>query len=459
MLTTTFASLLFLTAPAAPVTPVSAVAPAAIAVQGKTDKQALRKELHEREAVLDKTDADGWFSLALWADRNGLELDAKRLFGKVIRADPNHANARKRLGYVKYDGKWVKKSQVAALEEKKRAAEYKAKGYVQHDGEWIKKSELAYFKRGYVRREGQWIRVADHKQYKADKVPHPASGVWIAKADLDKAKQNLFPVEGKWLSTKEANEVHGSWLSPWVLRGKDVQIVTTYPFEKAEQIMLEADTAVAKIRGVIFDPVLPLPKRIMLFVFGNQEDYRQFGVDSSTTGFSSYGAFFADNHPNRPTAVYYGQKDWGAYYLRHGVGLAISHQLLNSDKINGTSWIHTAVGSYLERFATPKTATWFSKKFMGRGGLQDLDKFWDRFQISPDLSTDAVERNIYQAGFLLLYAIKAGDHKVQKAWNEIREAIESKPRRQPRALKSFEKALTRSEQKIRNYLEKTASQG
>ena len=68
--------------------------------------------------------ADDHWKLAHWCEENGLEAEAKAHLTIVTRIDPNHAAARKRLGYKKQGGRWVTDAQLA---EEKADAELQKK--------------------------------------------------------------------------------------------------------------------------------------------------------------------------------------------------------------------------------------------------------------------------------------------------------------------------------------------
>lgn len=52
-------------------------------------------------------DADGHFELGIWCKENTLRKEAKAEFKAAVKADPDHAGARKELGYVYYEGEWL----------------------------------------------------------------------------------------------------------------------------------------------------------------------------------------------------------------------------------------------------------------------------------------------------------------------------------------------------------------
>ena len=91
------------------------VAPDAVARTVRTDPAttALLAEYDLRRSKTPYT-ADAQWSLAQWADDQGLKDQAKAHFTAVTRLDPAREIAWKRLGYKKHDGRWTTDAQIAA---------------------------------------------------------------------------------------------------------------------------------------------------------------------------------------------------------------------------------------------------------------------------------------------------------------------------------------------------------
>ena len=434
---------------------------APVSAQSKVE---LKKQLETRRAKIDKADGKKLYALALWAERKGLKFESKRLLREVLKADTDHEAAREALGYVKHDKKWVKADEVAKLEkrakanaERARIAELKKKGYVKHGDSWIKKSDLAWAELGLVRHEGKWMRRDDAAALAKGKVKHPRTGVWIKEADADKAKQGLFPVGDDWVPVAKANSAHSDWEAPWVLRSDNVELQTIYPLEKAEQVLNEAETAVSYARGLLFDPLMPLPERVRIRIFDTAAQYREFGANTDDTGFSSYGAFNAYRAEPTLIACHYGQKDWGPYFLKHAVGMGVASQLLkgktDKDSLGPTHWLFTGFGSYVERWSNSRSASHFGKQYLQKGGIRGLKSFPSSFKISADMSAADLEWNVYQAGIIISFLAKAPDAKTKKAWDKVRSAIQSR-KGIAKAVKGFEKRLPKIEKQLKAHLAK-----
>jgi len=161
-------------------------------------------EYEDRAAKLGPQDVEGWKSLARWASKEGYPGQARQACNKVLAIAPNDADARKALGFVSLDGKWV------TLEES-----YRAKGYVKFDGEWMTPSEA---------QAGQAALAADRAQRDADYRANAAANAAVqeqaraekaeerARYDKEKAEQLNPPVYwGGW----------GYGASSWPTQGTD----------------------------------------------------------------------------------------------------------------------------------------------------------------------------------------------------------------------------------------------
>lgn len=86
----------------------------------------------ERLAKIDAKDVAAQVGMADWCKEQGLRDLEKRHLRAVIDLQPDHEAARARLGFVRYDGRWL------TLEEY-----YAARGFVKVGSEWISKDEIA----------------------------------------------------------------------------------------------------------------------------------------------------------------------------------------------------------------------------------------------------------------------------------------------------------------------------
>jgi hypothetical protein len=98
--------------------------------------ESLRDAFEHKRADLVPGDPEPRYVLAQWCKENGLAGEARALLEEVIRLDPDHAQARRDLGYVRDGGQWV-------LEEELR----RRLGFEKVDGRWVPAADARRQKR------------------------------------------------------------------------------------------------------------------------------------------------------------------------------------------------------------------------------------------------------------------------------------------------------------------------
>ena len=95
-------------------------------VQGRSALEAF----YERSAALDAGDARGWAELARWAEDHDLSTAAREAWGRVIALEPGNREANQALGRLYVDGEWM-----AEADARRR------QGYVPWEGGWVTPAE------------------------------------------------------------------------------------------------------------------------------------------------------------------------------------------------------------------------------------------------------------------------------------------------------------------------------
>lgn len=90
-------------------------------------------------------DAAALVVLGDWCRDNGLGVEAKRHWSKAVEIDADQADARKRLGFIRYEGRWLTEDDY-----------YKARGFVKVGGEWISADESR--RRDVAKRDAEALR-------------------------------------------------------------------------------------------------------------------------------------------------------------------------------------------------------------------------------------------------------------------------------------------------------------
>jgi tetratricopeptide (TPR) repeat protein len=86
---------------------------------------------YERIAPRVKDNVEDQWKLAKWCRQQGLKQQAAEHAQRVIELDPQHADARRSLGYGFIDGRWVLRQEYL-----------ESKGYVRYEGEWRLPEEI-----------------------------------------------------------------------------------------------------------------------------------------------------------------------------------------------------------------------------------------------------------------------------------------------------------------------------
>ena len=118
--------------------------------------QKTTQEEYEERLAACKT-AEDYYQLGKWCVEQRLKRRAEKLYRRAIEVDPDHAGARRELGFVEHRGEWV----TPAERDRRIAAEYeaemKAKGFVLFDGRWVSPEEKDHLEKGEVLHEGKWL--------------------------------------------------------------------------------------------------------------------------------------------------------------------------------------------------------------------------------------------------------------------------------------------------------------
>lgn len=101
-------------------------------------------EFQRRVAAVDAKDAAALWKLASWAAERGLDDSALELAGKVVKLEPDHAEARAFLGHQKVGAEWLGHDEAM-----------RARGFVEHDGRWVSQESYEQILRDEQEQESQ----------------------------------------------------------------------------------------------------------------------------------------------------------------------------------------------------------------------------------------------------------------------------------------------------------------
>lgn len=94
-------------------------------------KRSIVEDFRDKLEETDMANAESVYRLARWAKENRLGKQARELFERVMQLDPEHEFARRELGFVLYEGRWLTQEEVKL-----------AKGFVLYKNEWLTPAAL-----------------------------------------------------------------------------------------------------------------------------------------------------------------------------------------------------------------------------------------------------------------------------------------------------------------------------
>jgi hypothetical protein len=424
--------------------------------QADAKQPDLKKQLAEMETKA-KNDAAALLTAAKWAKEKGLEADGQRLLQKVLKADPENADANALLGNVKHDGKWMPR---ARAEE----AEFEKKGLVKVDGVWVEKERADDAKKGIFHHDGKLVSKSEKLLLSGGKTFHPRTGELIPAEEVEKAQTQFLLEDGRWVDEKAADEHHADRGRPWTVRTAYCEIISSLPLQTIEkEIVPVADSSVDYLKP-LFSGKVPHPgRRPVIMIAVDADHFRDLGTQIGAEG-SAYGAFLAVTNMRqestgrefRPAVVAW-SKDWGPYHTRHGAGLAYLHSLADEAGAQDLPvWFERGVAAIPERFYLPEIARHFGKQHVAKGGVQELAKWFSEFAISGDVENAKLDYNVYQAGLVLVFCRDGGDAQATDALKQVTQAFE-KGKNVEKAIQNLEKVMVKKEAELRAHLQKITS--
>ena len=99
----------------------------------RVERKRLPAEEYGRELkALPAADVLGHFALGMWCKEHRLSEQAEERFRHVLKLSPDHAGARRELGFEKFRGRWMTREEAMI-----------AKGYIKHQGKWVTPDKAA----------------------------------------------------------------------------------------------------------------------------------------------------------------------------------------------------------------------------------------------------------------------------------------------------------------------------
>lgn len=84
-------------------------------VLGNPQPKSAEEEYRRRRDALRADDAEGHFLLGEWCEKKGMAANARAEYEAAVKANPDHARAREKLGFVFHEGRWVTREELDRL--------------------------------------------------------------------------------------------------------------------------------------------------------------------------------------------------------------------------------------------------------------------------------------------------------------------------------------------------------
>lgn len=328
------------------------------------------------------------------------------------------------------------------------AEEMKAKGLQEVDGVWVSEDEVEDAEKGIFRHDGRMVTKREKNSFQRGLVRHPVTGMPIAREDLAKANKGLFPLGDRWVDEKEADEAHASLRNPWVVRTQHGFILANTSIDSIVERKTHIDAAI-EIANQVFGGELPSTHLPTVMLVKTSDDHRLIANQRGAGGGSSYGAYLAQS-TNGNIGVAHDDENWGPFYARHAVALAVADNWGRLVEEPVPAWFARAVGSLASRHQDAYYSGAFGKQHVAKGGIPDLSSWFSSFAIGADAPNDAL---VYQAGLNLAFAMRGGEAPVTAKLEAVTKAFQAR-RGTTAAIKDFERSLIAHQEAMSAFLRK-----
>lgn len=415
----------------------------------RVEKKATPEEEFKARREAADGDAAKLYELYLWAKAQGLKSEPSRVLRDVIKVDPEHENARKLLGYEKYEGEWLTEKE---LEKRKAEAERKdkeAKGLVLYKGEWIEPAEKEKREneaKGLTLIDGEWVNKKDieRKQKEAER----------SRLRAENLAKGLYEVEGKWVPKSEAEAYYADLNNPYVAEGEHIQLHTNNGIDFGDKMLIEAEAAYRRTREFFgMEPNLNGGK-FHVFVTRNLEDYNRLGnnfnADEQSSNFYVFASpWLGDNEQGIDLVTvtqFNTSNDLTAVYVAHATAEQFVRRLIGPTAADpAPRWFIDGVSAYISRFQNTNYYGWSRNRLIETGGVLKLKTHFGSYL--PH------EQQILGGGILVAWL--KSDRCPEEVQKELADCVVAvtEGKKVQKAFRSLEKLLLKNEDAFRDFAE------
>lgn len=406
-------------------------------------KNTPEQELAARLAKADATDASALFDVYLYAKEQKLTAKGKDILKQIVKLDPDHEAARKEMGHVKYNDKWVPEAEAKKLAKSDEEREMKEKGLVRYKDKWVtpeEKEAAEHAEKGEILVDGKWVSKKDVEKAQAE-------AKLKQEIEEHKAKGEYY-VDGQWLPKEEADKHYANLATPYFAEGEFTTVATNKGVDYGEKIIVDVDAAYRDC--VAFFGAAPTGgRKPTVYVAATMEQMNelanQLNVDEKSSTYYAWCSTWIPSHPlgfDILAATYYyrnkDNKDMTGFFARHALAEQFIERMVGQDATDiPPSWFVDGFACYIERWNSAAYFNWSRDVLRQRGALPSLKVFLGSYNVN--------DQNILIGGLVVsfLRSDKA-PAELKAAWDEAVSALKSKGKI-GKAFKKLEKALIAAE--------------
>jgi len=415
-------------------------------------KNTPEQELAARLAKADAADASSLFDVYLYAKEQKLTSKGKDILKQIVKLSPDHEAARKELGHVKYNDKWIPEADAKKLAKSDEEKAMKEKGLVRYKDKWVTPEEK---------------EAAEH----ADKGEVQVDGKWVSKKDIDKAQAEAklkeemkehkakgeYYVDGKWLPKEEADKHYANLQTPYIAEGEFTLVATNKGVDYGEKILVDVDSAYRECTAFFGASPELGTKKAAVFVTATLEEMNQLAnelnVDEKSSNYYAWCSAWQTAHPmgfEILAATYYyknkDNKDLTGFFARHAIAEQFVERMVGRDATDvPPSWFVDGFACYIERWNSPAYFNWSRDALRQKGALSSLKIFLGSYSVT--------DQNILMGGLVVSFSRSdKAPPEVKACFDEALAAIKSKGKI-GKAFKKLEKALIAAEDAFLDFAE------